>query len=147
MPVAGVAFAYGPDVDPSYEVGAAAPYSALRLLLLRTAAVLATSLPLALAAGAARPALSWTAVVLAAAGAGASPRVVLAASTWVDHVVAGVALGVAWACAVGSAAVDARPDRRPRPRSLLLVYAVLGSPRRSCSAFASATLTLLGSLS
>jgi hypothetical protein len=28
VPVAGVAFAYGPDVDPTYEVSAAAPYAA-----------------------------------------------------------------------------------------------------------------------
>ena len=40
-PVAGVSASYGRDADPSYELVTVAPYSALRLLLLRTAGVLA----------------------------------------------------------------------------------------------------------
>ncbi len=36
MPVAGVAAAYGPSVDPSYELGLAAPYRMIRLVLLRS---------------------------------------------------------------------------------------------------------------
>lgn len=46
LPVAGVAVAYGRDTDPTYDVALAAPYSAFRLVLLRTAAVLLTTMAL-----------------------------------------------------------------------------------------------------
>jgi hypothetical protein len=60
LPVAGVAVAYGRAVDPIHEIGAAAPYSSLRLLLLRSAAVVATTTVLAAAAGLLLPASGWT---------------------------------------------------------------------------------------
>jgi hypothetical protein len=124
VPMAGVALAYGPDVDPSYEVGAAAPYSAVRLLLLRTAAVLATSLPLTLAAGLSVPGLSWTAAswLLPAL---ALTALVLAASTWVRPTVAAVGPGLTWLCAVGAAALEHRPSAVLAPE-LLIAYATLG---------------------
>jgi len=124
VPVAGVAFAYGPDVDPSYEVGVAVPYSAARLLLLRTAAVLATSLPLLLMAALLVPGLSWT-VVSWLLPALAFTAVILAASTWTRPSFAGVGLGIAWACAVGTAAFAEDPYAVLAP-SLLLIYAVVG---------------------
>lgn len=43
VPVVGVALAYGPGVDPSYEISVSAPLSGIRLVLLRTAAVLMTA--------------------------------------------------------------------------------------------------------
>lgn len=46
LPVAGVAAAYGRETDPTYDVALAAPYSSFRLLLLRTAAVLVSTLAL-----------------------------------------------------------------------------------------------------
>ena len=39
VPVAAVAFAYGQDVDPMWDTTLAAPYSPLRLLLLRSVSV------------------------------------------------------------------------------------------------------------
>ena len=39
LPVAGVALSYGPAADPAYELTLAAPYSVLRLVLLRSVAV------------------------------------------------------------------------------------------------------------
>ena len=51
VPVAAVAFAYGQDVDPMWDTTLAAPYSPLRLLLLRSVSVVVVALPLALAAG------------------------------------------------------------------------------------------------
>lgn len=45
-PVAGVAGAYGRGIDPTYEIACATPYPTHRLLLLRVAAVLTTSLVL-----------------------------------------------------------------------------------------------------
>lgn len=46
LPVAGVAAAYGRHADPAYEIGVASPYSMLRLLLLRTITVVATTIVL-----------------------------------------------------------------------------------------------------
>jgi len=127
VPVAGVAFAYGPDVDPSYEVGAAAPYSAFRLVLLRTAAVLATSLPMVLAASLLLPGLRATGLTAVTwlLPALAFTAVVLAASTWVRPTSAAVGLGTLWACAVGAAALDQDPYTVLAP-TLLLVYATVG---------------------
>ncbi|MFE2595439.1 zf-HC2 domain-containing protein [Streptomyces sp. NPDC059396] len=56
LPLAGVAVSYGQHVDPMYEIGASSPGGGLRLLLTRTAAVLAVSLPLLTLTGAALPA-------------------------------------------------------------------------------------------
>lgn len=46
LPVAGVAAAYGRESDPTYDVALAAPYPCFRLLLLRTAAVLVSTMAL-----------------------------------------------------------------------------------------------------
>ncbi|MEU9745390.1 zf-HC2 domain-containing protein [Streptomyces niveus] len=56
LPVAGVAVSYGGTADPLYEITASTPGGGLRLLLTRTAAVLAVSLPLLTATGAVLPA-------------------------------------------------------------------------------------------
>jgi hypothetical protein len=145
VPVAGVAFAYGPDADPSYELGSAVPYSAARLLLMRAAAVLATSLPLALAGALLVPALSWTAVswLLPAL---AFTAVLLAACTWVRPSIASVGLGVAWVCAVGSATAEHDPAAVVGP-ALLLVYAAVGLAAALVFRLRIRHLTLLGSLS
>ncbi len=124
VPMAGVAFAYGPDVDAVYEVGAAAPYSASRLLLLRSSAVLATSLPLSLAAGLLVPAWTWTTVAWLLP-AMALTALVLAASTWMRPTVAALGLGLAWLCVVVVATVERHPVAVLAP-SKLLVYAVVG---------------------
>ncbi len=124
VPVAGVALAYGPDVDPAYEVGVAAPYSSARLLLLRTGAVLATSLPLVLAAGLLVPAMSWTAVTWLLPAL-ALTAMVLAASTWVRPTAVAVALGVLWTGVVGMAAFGHDPSAVLAPANLL-VYAAVG---------------------
>jgi hypothetical protein len=123
-PVAGVAIAYGPEGDPSHEAVAATPYPALRLVLLRSAAVLTTSVPLAgvaalvlpvpwwVAAGWLLPALAFTAVVLAL-------------STWFPTTVAAAAVGVGWMGAVVAAAVMREPYAVVAPRMQLL-YLVVG---------------------
>jgi len=51
VPVLGVAASYGSRLDAAYEVIAATPAGGLRLLLVRTASVLAATIPLALLAG------------------------------------------------------------------------------------------------
>ncbi|MER5462493.1 zf-HC2 domain-containing protein [Streptomyces sp. NPDC002668] len=55
LPLAGVGLSYGRHSDPLHEIAAATPSGGLRLLLTRTAAVLAVSLPLLTAAGALLP--------------------------------------------------------------------------------------------
>lgn len=61
-PLAGVAVAFAGGLDPTREIGLAAPYSGLRLLLIRTAAVLAVTVPIVAAAGLALPGTQWLAV-------------------------------------------------------------------------------------
>ncbi|HEU4676026.1 MAG TPA: hypothetical protein VFS29_08565 [Motilibacteraceae bacterium] len=56
LPVAGVALAFGRASDPAFEVVASTPFPALRLLALRTAFVVATTLVPAALAGLALPA-------------------------------------------------------------------------------------------
>jgi len=60
-PLAGVAVAFAGGLDPTREIGLAAPYSGLRLLLIRTAAVLAVTVPIVAAAGLALPGSNWMA--------------------------------------------------------------------------------------
>jgi len=59
LPLAGVAAAYGPWLDPVYELSLASPLGSFRLLLVRTVAVLATTTVLAGAASLALPQLDW----------------------------------------------------------------------------------------
>ena len=60
LPVAGVAFAFGPHADPAYDLAQAAPTSSLRLLLLRTTAVLAVTFALTGIGAVLVPRLEWT---------------------------------------------------------------------------------------
>jgi hypothetical protein len=61
LPLAGVAAAYGPEVDPTYEIGLASPMRSFRLLLIRAVAVLASTTAMAGVAALALPGLEWTA--------------------------------------------------------------------------------------
>lgn len=60
-PLAGVAVAFAGGLDPTREIGLATPYSGLRLLLIRTAAVLAVTAPIVATAGLALPGSNWLA--------------------------------------------------------------------------------------
>lgn len=123
-PVAGVALAYGPEGDPSHEAVASTPYPAIRLVLLRSAAVLTTSVPLAGIAALALPAPWWV-----AAGwlvpALAFTAVVLALSTWLPAAVAATAVAVGWVGAVVAAAMTRDPYVVVAPR-LQVLYLVAG---------------------
>jgi hypothetical protein len=61
LPVAGVAVAFRRGLDPTNEIGQAAPYSQFRLLLLRSASVTAVTCAAAFAAGVVMPTRSLTA--------------------------------------------------------------------------------------
>jgi signal transduction histidine kinase len=62
LPVGGVAAAYGPWMDPMHELTLAAPTSNLTLVLIRSAAVLATTAAIIAMAAALLPGTDWTAV-------------------------------------------------------------------------------------
>jgi hypothetical protein len=61
LPVLGVAVAYGPGVDPTYEIGVASPMRGFRLLLIRATAVLAVSVAIGALAALAMPGRGWEA--------------------------------------------------------------------------------------
>ena len=99
LPVGAVAFAYGQEADPIWEVTLAAPYPPLRLLLLRAVSVVVVALPLAFVAAPVLPGPPWV------AGAWLLPAFACAAftlalSTWisVQHAAGATALG--WVAAV-----------------------------------------------
>ncbi len=103
MPVAGVAAAYGPSADPSYELAVGAPYRMIRLVLLRTAAVLLTAMPMTIAAGLLLPLSGATAVAWVLPSL-AFTVAVLGASPWVDPAAAAVAVAAGWIGAVAATA-------------------------------------------
>jgi hypothetical protein len=99
VPLAGVAAAYGPGVDPAYEVGLAAPMRSFRLLLIRSIAVLAASIVLAAAAALALPHLDWTAAAWLVPSL-ALTLATLALSTYVSSLRAAVGVAGGWVAAV-----------------------------------------------
>ncbi|MEA2686386.1 MAG: hypothetical protein QOE93_1581 [Actinomycetota bacterium] len=107
IPVVGVAAAFGPGLDPTWEITAAAPGGGFRLLLLRATAVFATTLAVATVAAMALPDLSWTAAawVLPAL---ALTLASLALSTFTTPERAATAVAVAWIVAVLASAAETR---------------------------------------
>lgn len=61
LPIAGIAAAFGPGIDPTYEIGLAAPMRSFRLLLVRALGVLVSTVALAAIAALFLPALDWRA--------------------------------------------------------------------------------------
>lgn len=61
LPAAGVALSFGPAADPVHEVTAASPFPAIRLLALRTALVVVSTLPVAVLTGLLIPGPAWLA--------------------------------------------------------------------------------------
>ncbi len=103
LPVAGVAIAYGPGVDPTYEVGLASPMRSFRLLLIRAVAVLGTSIALATVAATAIPGLPWVSAAWLLPSLGLT-LATLVASTYVRPVMAAAVVSGTWALVVTSAA-------------------------------------------
>lgn len=102
LPVAGVAAAYGREVDPTYDIGLAAPYSTFRLLLLRASAVLASTMLLAGVGALLLPVSGWVAAAWLLPSL-ALTAATLAASTRVDPVWAAGAIVGSWLFAVFTA--------------------------------------------
>ena len=106
VPCLVVASSYDPWMDPALEPELVTPSPALRLVLLRTIAVLALALPAVLLFGLVVPGETAFAWLLPAVGFVA---VVLAASTWVSPLRAAIAVSCAWLALVSLLA--------PRPGS------------------------------
>jgi hypothetical protein len=105
LPVAGVAVAYGRRMDPVHEIAAAASYSAARLILLRSAAVLGLTLPLVLLAGLLLPSAPLWVAAAWLLPAVAFTAATLAAGTFIDPLWAGIAITTVWVSLVAAASI------------------------------------------
>ncbi|HEX9766199.1 MAG TPA: zf-HC2 domain-containing protein [Nitriliruptorales bacterium] len=102
IPLAGIATAFGPGVDPTHEIGVAAPMHGLRLLLLRSATVLVSSVLLAALAATTLPHIEWYPVAWILPALALSVAA-LALGAWLAPPVAAVVVGAAWAVGVATA--------------------------------------------
>jgi hypothetical protein len=95
LPLAGVAAAYGPGVDPTYEIGLASPMRSFNLLLIRAFAVLVTTMLLGAVAAFALPELNWTAIAWLLPSLGLVAAA-LALATFISPLPAAVIVAIAW---------------------------------------------------
>ena len=109
LPVAGVAVAFGPGVDPTYELLVAAPMRNFDVLVARAVAVLATTVPITAVASAALPVAGWDAVAWLLPAL-ALTALTVAAGSWVVPWKAAVLLGGLWVGPAAAHAVGLRPD-------------------------------------
>ena len=134
VPCLVVASGYDPRMDPALEPELVTPYPALRLVLLRTIAVLALALPAVLLFGLVVPGETAFAWLLPAVGFVA---VVLAASTWVSPLRSAIAVSSAWLAVVCAAGGAARLGRtrcsRPGPRPASWCWRRLRSRSSLCA--------------
>ena len=103
LPLAGVAASFGPALDPTYELGVAAPTSQVRVGLLRTCAVLALTITLAAIAALTLPGVGWLAAAWLAPSLGLT-GCSLALSTFVGAERATLMIAGAWIAAAVAAA-------------------------------------------
>jgi len=108
IPVAGVVGAFGSTADPVAELTRTTAYPPARLVLVRAAGVVVTSVPLAMAVGLVLPGSHWLAFAWLAPGL-AFILVVLAASTWIDPVPAGGVVALTWAAVVAESTRSGDP--------------------------------------
>ncbi len=128
VPCLVVASSYDPWMDPALAPELVTPYPALRLILLRTIAVLALALPAVLLLGLFVPGETAFAWLLPAVGFVA---VVLAASTWVSPLRAAIAVSsvwgaLVWLLAARSGSPDAIIQGRAQAGFLVLAAASFG---------------------
>jgi putative zinc finger protein len=134
LPLAGIAVAYGPGIDPTYEIGLAAPLRSFRLLLLRAATVLGASALLAAAASLALPRLGWGAAAWLLPSLGLTAASLALATTVEPLRAIGTTAG-AWVAAV---VVTVAP---PAPSSVL--FATTGQVAFATLALLAAAVVLL----
>ncbi|MEV2212660.1 zf-HC2 domain-containing protein [Streptomyces sp. NPDC050997] len=128
VPVAGVALSYGAHADPLHEIAASTPSAGLRLVLTRTAAVLAVSVPLLTLAGLLVPssdapgAAAWLLPGLALTLAS------LALAGYVDVRTATAVTGGGWLCAVLAPVLAAPGGHLTARLAEQLQYCLDGAP-------------------
>lgn len=105
IPVASVVAAYGPRTDPAWELARATPYSLARLTLLRVAAILVTTIPLAIIVGVLLPGIEWWVGAVWLLPALSFVALTLWLGTYVEPLVAAAVLAIGWAVVTGAAAV------------------------------------------
>ena len=123
VPMAGVAAAYGTDDDPVHELMLAAPYSKLRLLLMRTWAVLVVCVPLSVLAAIPLEGPWWIAVAWLLPAL-AFVSLTLAAATVASPHYAASLIGLVWVALTAPAVVGREPFD-VMGATALVIYAVL----------------------
>lgn len=122
VPVLAVLGAYGPRIDPTYETSVASPYPTLRLVLLRSATVVAASGALALLASALVPqgqmAAAWLLPCLALV------MLTLILTRWVPQPVAAAVVAAGYALPLLMALADDRDVSSVLTSTALQVAAV-----------------------
>lgn len=94
-PVVGVAAAFGPGVDPAYEIGLASPMRSDRLLFIRATAVLIASILIGGTASLLLPGLDRTMALWLLPALGLTLST-LAVATWLQPIVAACTVGLGW---------------------------------------------------
>lgn len=123
VPVLGVAAAYGPSDDPFETLAVTAPYGRTRLVLVRTVAVLVTSVPVACLLGLTMPGPVWVAVAWLGPALMMLP-LLLASASFVGPRFAAAVLTLVWTGLVIGASRNA-PPTWPLEASQQTVYAGL----------------------
>lgn len=124
LPLAAVATAYGPGVDPTYEVGMAAPLSSFRLLLIRTAAALSASIALVGLAALTLPGIPWSAAAWLLPSLSLSTGS-LALAAYVNALWASGGIGLGWLVVVATMASGRTPAEAVLGGSAQVVWALL----------------------
>ena len=127
-PLAGVAASFGGDADPAHELVSAAPYSPVRLLMVRSAGVLCASGPLTVIVGLTLPGPKWLAVAWLTPAA-AAVCVTLAIGPLLGHTITATVLAGIWSITVLGAARmgDLVVLIEPGVQTACLALAVLGA--------------------
>lgn len=126
VPVLGVATAYGPAWDPLEGLVVTAPYGRARLVLVRTAAVLVSCLPVAVLLGLLLPGPGWVAVAWLGPALAMVP-VMLAVAGFVGPRMAAVVVTAAWAGFVGGAVRSLPPTWPVEPAQQVLFVLLAGT--------------------
>lgn len=123
-PLAGIAFAYGSESDPLYELTLAAPYAKFQLLLWRSAAVLATTIPITVIGGV-LVLTSWWLAAVWLVPALAFAALALALTRWLQPHVTATGIAVVWV-AIQAEGVARRDPLAAVSAEALLLYAAVG---------------------
>jgi len=95
IPLSGVALAYGPGVDPTFEMTVAAPMSSFRLFVLRAGTVLVATIALIGIASTVLPSMGMRAIAWMLPALGVT-FAAAALSTWWHSALASASVGTAW---------------------------------------------------